>query len=265
MTPHGTMCEELTAPRISPFGFYTVDLFDCPSFKMFTAGDCPRAENILLDRKFEPESMRLWCKLVRAATSILDIGAHVGVYSLAAASLRSDIPVHAFEPNPEAYSRLRVHRRINGFDNIVEHRYALADKTGTAAFSWYVKPEKFIASGAGLGIKPVKNSWGVESVFVTTKRLDEVAIDYGSQPLVKIDVEGAERHVLEGAQALLATKPDIILESFSQKNCDLISEMLRPGYSVFRIHECGEMNRLSQLTAADLNNQDFNQFITWAH
>ena len=245
-------------------GFYDADLFDCPSFKMFTAGDCPRANDILVGKRFEPESMRLWCRLAKDATSILDIGAHVGVYSLAAASLRKDIPIHAFEPNPYAFARLREHILLNGFENIVEHHEALSSQTGMAAFSWYVRPEHLISSGGSLGPRPPLAGMERESIPVFTKRLDELPIDYGTRPLAKIDVEGAERHVLSGAQALLASKPDLIIESFDQSNCNRITEMLRPGYSVFKIIEDGRLEPIEQLTAADgRNSQDFNQFITW--
>lgn len=104
-------------------GFYDVILFDCPSFIMFHLDDCPRARDILTHGKFEPMSMKLWCRLVKDATGILDIGAQVGVYSLAAAALRSDITIHAFEPNPDAYARLELHRRANGFGNIKTYRW----------------------------------------------------------------------------------------------------------------------------------------------
>src|SRR5687767_9879995 len=96
-------------PQKHPYyGYYTADIFECPPFVMFTSNDCPRAWNILYERTFEPQSMKLWCRLAREATGILDIGAHVGVYSLAAAALRKDIDVHAFEPNPYAFARLRL-------------------------------------------------------------------------------------------------------------------------------------------------------------
>ena len=91
------------------YGYYPVDIFDCPPFVMFTNNDCPRALDILYGGKFEMGSMALWCARVRSATAILDIGAHVGVYALAAAALRRDVEIHAFEPNPYAFARLRLH------------------------------------------------------------------------------------------------------------------------------------------------------------
>src|SRR4051812_10904245 len=88
------------------YGYVTVDIFDCPPFLMFTNNDCPRCDDILFHRRFEPASMKIWCALARTATAIIDVGAQVGVYTMAAAALRSDIPVHAFEPNPYAFTRL---------------------------------------------------------------------------------------------------------------------------------------------------------------
>ena len=49
---------------------------------------------------FEPHAMKVWARLCRSATGVLDIGANVGIYSLCAARLRPDLSVHAYEPNP---------------------------------------------------------------------------------------------------------------------------------------------------------------------
>lgn len=241
-------------------GIYDVGIFDCPPFRMFTAGDCPRAENILSDGSFEPESMRLWCRLARDATSILDIGAHVGVYSLAAAALRKDIPIHAFEPNPYAYARLRVHKRLNGFENIVEHTVALSNNTIISPFSWCVKPTQQISSGGSLG----GGTDGMDTVPVWTRTLDSFEFDYGARPLVKIDVEGHEKRVLRCSSNMLAAKPDIILEGFDQAKCDAIMDMLPLGAKFYKIVERGWMDRTDRLIAASQSAPyDFNQFVTW--
>ena len=244
-------------------GEYTCDLFDCPSFKMVTFGDCHRANNILIDKRFEPESMRIWCQLAKTATCILDIGAHVGVYSLAAASLRKDIKIHAFEPNPYAYTRLREHKLLNGFTNLKDYPVALADRSDFVAFGWLRRPGHYISSGGTMLQELPANPASEESIIARTRRLGDFKISYGDRPLVKIDVEGGERVVLKGARALLQAQPDIIIESFSQNNCDAITELLRPGYKVFRIIEDGRLEPIDRLTAADGQGQDFNQFVTW--
>jgi|GEM_PF-3901216 len=247
-----------------PFhGYFEVTLFECPPFLMFTNNDCPRAWNILFDKSFEPQSMRIWCRLAKAATGILDIGAHVGVYSLSAASLRSDLDVHAFEPNPHAYTRLRVNKMVNGFKRIIEHAFAVGNANKYVEFSWFKKPTLQIASGAGIGHR---NDEASENTIVPMRMLDGtgLAAVLGAKPLVKIDVEGAEAATIQGMSEILALKPDVILESFSPAACDAINAVILPlGYRVFLVEEkAGRMTPRPKLEACDAKGQDYNQFLT---
>lgn len=243
------------------YGYYLVDIFDCPPFAMFTNNDCPRAINILYGRRFEPGSMALWCRYARTATSILDIGAHVGVYALAAASLRRDIKIHAFEPNPFASARLRLHKEFNGFENIVEGRMGLAHKNTVTAFFWGTE-KRLIPSGASLS----KRSGGTqEQAYVQLSTLDSLDIGpVGDRCLMKIDVEGAEALVFTGMTGHLAARPDIILETFSQEKCDAINDLVLPlGYKVYLIREdTGALEPQDRLMARTIESGDFNQFLT---
>lgn len=238
---------------------FSVGLFDCPAFAMFSADDCHRANNILHDKRFEPMSMKLWCDKARDATAILDIGAQVGVYSLAACALRQDIPVHAFEPNPDAFARLALHRRINEFSNMHCHREALANFTGITSLSWVVKGE-LISSGASFG-----GGIGRQTVPCVADILDRYQFDMGTQGLVKIDVEGAEINVLEGARRTISTyRPDIILETFAQSACDLWNSVLRPlGYNFWKVMET-DMRAVpvAGITPCDKTSGDFNHFLS---
>jgi FkbM family methyltransferase len=245
------------------FGYYDVDLFECPPFVMFTGNDCPRADDILYHRSFEPFSMKLWCRLARTATGILDIGAHVGVYSLAAATLRPDLQIHAFEPNPHAYSRLRMHKIVNRLENIVEHWFAVGNANQYVEFSWYKKATLRISSGGGVGAREGKN---VEKIVVPMQRLDGsgLAATLGTRPLVKIDVEGGEVGTVSGMSEVLALKPDIILETFHKGSCDAINPLLKPlGYRVYHVREReGRLDVRSELEPCDPKAHDFNQFLT---
>lgn len=250
--------------QITRYGFYDVDLFECPSFQMFTVNDCPRASDILFHKHFEPMSMRLWCRLARTATGILDIGAQVGVYSLAAAALRKDIPIHAIEPNPYAYARLRVHKQLNHFDNIVEFPCAASDTNGYAMLSWVKKPGAPISSGARLGVLDLPVSQ-FETVPAIIARLDSLNINLGSDGLIKIDVEGGEEEVFTGMGSMIESQPDIILESFSARACKAIWAGLRPlGYRAYIIDEGGKaVVEQVGLHARNVEADDnFNQFLT---
>lgn len=243
---------------------YDVTLFDCPKFRMLDFGDCPRARNIKDDGAFEPTSMRLWCHLARTASSILDIGAHVGVYSLAAAMLRPDLTVQAFEPNPFAYTRLREHVRLNELQGrIEEHHYALSDTLGIAPFTWARKPNQPISSGGAIGIAAPHESVETYPVMMTT--LDDCmpGMDFGPRPLVKIDVEGGEVEVFKGASKLLAAKPDIILECFDADKAAAIRSMLPEGYKAHTIYEkANHIGLGGPLRHMSTKGEDFNQFLT---
>jgi FkbM family methyltransferase len=235
-------------------GFFTVDLFDCPPFQMFTSGDDPVASSILATKSFEPHSMRLWCRYAREASSIFDIGAHTGIYSLAAAALRRDIPIHAFEPNPFAAARLRLHKHLNGFNNIVEYPVGLSERGGIAELIWQYRPDGQISSGGSLN-QPYP---GYEKAITYTATLDSLEIPTGDKPLLKIDVEGTEVNVFKGMEDTLKKRPLILVESFQQPKCDAITAML-PGYRFALIQENGELKMSDRLVARDHQSGDFNQ------
>lgn len=251
-------------PMRHPYhGFYTADLFECPAFVMFTNNDCPRGWDILFERYFEPQSMKIWCRLARTASGIMDIGAHVGVYTLAAAASRPDIKIHAFEPNPHAYTRLRMHKVVNGFDNIVEHWFAVGERDAHVHFSWVKKATLQISSGGSVGQRPGDN---IEHIVVPQHKLDGTGIvrHVGAQPLVKIDVEGGEVSTVRGVSEILALNADIILETFSQDACDAINPTLKAlGYNVYKIFErAGKVEPVDMLHPCLIPSGDFNHLIT---
>jgi FkbM family methyltransferase len=245
------------------YGYYTVDLFECPSFVMFTNNDCPRGWDILFARHFEPQSMKVWCRLARTASGIVDIGAHVGVYSLAACALRQDIKVHAFEPNPNAYTRLRMHKIVNGFGNLIEHWFAVGHKDTQVPFSWLKKPTLHISSGGGVGKREGEN---IERIRVEQHKLDGTGIAQmvGDTPLVKIDVEGGEASTVQGTTEIFARNADVLLETFHQHSCDAINPFLKSqGYNVFKIFERrGAVEQVDMLRPCVVSSGDFNHLIT---
>jgi FkbM family methyltransferase len=256
----------VSRPMDFPFhGYYEADIFECPPFLMYTNNDCPRALNILFGRSFEPTSMRIWCRLARTASGILDIGASVGVYSLAAAALRRDIAIHAFEPNPHAYTRLRMHKLLNKFDHIQEHTFAVGDRNEYVNFSWAIKAFVQISSGGGVNNNK-KEQPGWESVVVPMRALDGTGLagQVGDRGLIKIDVEGGEPATFRGMTEILARKPDIILETFSADACAVINPMIRAlGYSVYQIIENEKhVTANPELLPCSTQGENFNQFLT---
>lgn len=245
------------------YGYVDVNIFECPPFVLFTNNDSPSASAVLYYREFEQTSMKVWCRLSKAATGILDVGANVGIYSLAAASLRPDLVIHAFEPNPYAFSRLRMHKMINQLHNINEHTFAVGSDNQLVMFSWVIKPGGNISSGGGIGDRKGDN---FEKTVVQMVHLDSTPLDtvIGDRPLMKIDVEGGEVLAMQGMKKILGKKPDIILETFSAEACRVIDGLIAPlGYTVYKIIEKEHrLVRQDKLIPADVKSDDFNQLLT---
>jgi FkbM family methyltransferase len=154
---------------------------------------------------FEPITRRVFQRRVRAGMVVVDVGAHVGYYSLVGAALAGPAgQVHAVEPDPATAACLRASARANGFGNIVVHDVA----AGAAARQ---REFHFTSDSLCQGFYPhplqhvrLKNSRSVRQAPVDDLLADPVH-------LAKIDVEGAELEVLDGMSRILAANPRLEL------------------------------------------------------
>jgi FkbM family methyltransferase len=134
----------------------------------------------------------------------LDVGAHKGVYSWA---LRHHSRrVYAFEPNPKIFPILK--RIARG--NIEASPVALSNETGTAIFR-VPRHRRGGFSNQGGSLNTAKVSGEHVGVEVETRRIDDLELrDIG---FIKIDVEGFEQEVLEGAADSIARdRPTMLIE-----------------------------------------------------
>jgi FkbM family methyltransferase len=137
--------------------------------------------------------------------------------------------VHAFEPSPRDRDRLLANIAGNGLTNVVVHPEALGNRAGKAILQ---------VSGAE---RPGHNTMGwfaysdtphAYSIEVGVTTLDEIAKTHGLEriDLVKIDVEGSETAVLQGAQeALRRFRPVLVAEAQDaslRKQGSSVSELL---------------------------------------
>jgi FkbM family methyltransferase len=127
-----------------------------------------------------------------------DIGANVGFYSLLAAS--KGCSVFSFEPVPENILAIKNHLRINQLEATIMP-LALSDTDGEASFS--------VGENNSIG------HLGEGSLSVTTAKLDSLGLQ--TPDVMKIDVEGAEYLLLQGAeQTLKKHSPAIYLATHSE-------------------------------------------------
>ena len=142
----------------------------------------------------------------------VDVGANVGFYTLyLARAVGASGRVHAFEPNPKLCRRLRRHVELNGFTNVTVNCVALSGSHGRAEL---VVPPGDNSGAAGLA-SDGNGMDGSTRIEVPVTTLDDYATEQGVDRIdvVKIDVEGYEPFVLEGARGVIQTfKPRMLVE-----------------------------------------------------
>jgi len=145
-----------------------------------------------------------------------DIGANIGYYSLLFASLHKEIEVHSFEPIPLCYHLLNSSILLNDFSNIRLNNFALSNYNGISEFSISKKCES--SSFIHTEMSPLE-----KRIQVEVRRLDDYIRENDIERIdfMKIDVEGAEKLVLEGSLETLSNKelqPKILLVELYDPN-----------------------------------------------
>ncbi len=169
-------------------------------------------------------------RLLARGGDFVDVGAHVGLYTVCAARLlRGRGRVLAIEPNPVACARLQENVAINDCANVVVDAAAATSADGHALLH---VPTNGDAAWSSLVDGRVPAS---ETVWVETKTLDAELERHALRPsVVKIDVEGCESDVLRGAPSLLERRPALLIELVETNARRVVSALGRLGYCVAR-------------------------------
>jgi FkbM family methyltransferase len=179
----------------------------------------------LLDGAFEASEVAELCRLSRPGTTVVDAGANVGVFTIPLArSVGEQGRVLAFEPTEDTAVRLRANVRRNLLTNVEISQSALGAERRRMTLN--VQPD-----GAFNSLEAGSSGSGP---IVEVERLDDVWEGAGrpAVSVVKIDVEGFELEVLEGAQALLRdSQPAILVEAAETQRERAVTEwLIRRGY-----------------------------------
>jgi FkbM family methyltransferase len=151
----------------------------------------------------DPKLSWICSRLLRPGDTAIDIGANIGLLTFHMATLvGSSGRVHAFEPNPVLQERLERAIARNRMSQIKLHRVAV----GREASSMELCVPRGNAGAASLAHR---FDHDISTTFqVQVRPLDEVLCDrVSSIRLVKIDVEGFEQQVFDGAEGLFRKVP----------------------------------------------------------
>ena len=141
---------------------------------------------------------------------MVDIGANIGAASLDLASCFPRLEVHAYEPNPSTMRMMSRNVEENGFSKRI-HVHGEAVGRDAGEFKLRVNGSSVTATGYGYG-QPAPQAIDVTVPMI---KLDEVLRRTGGASIafLKIDAEGAEADILEGASSsTLAAISRVVLE-----------------------------------------------------
>lgn len=219
------------------------------------AGDDPDWLTVKLARdgfdSYEPETMRVFRALAAISEVTIDVGAHIGAFSLTAARANPDGQVVAFEPVPKIFDRLEHNLQLNEASNVLAVNAAAGKSDGQALVvyaSARIDTDSSQFASHRLGSRPGPWSCRVTPVLA----IDELVDWRGVQrvDLVKIDVEMAELSVLEGMTRVVKEyRPDIICEVFppawaSPTLGGALQDVLAPaGYTFYKLTEHGPVRQ----------------------
>src|SRR5258708_16661806 len=160
---------------------------------------------------WESPTVRLLTKLLEATETVFfDVGAHIGLYTLAAASLARE--VHSFEPMPWVYRVLESNVKGNKLTNVFLNPMGIRDYTGTAAV--WQGPKENSGSGSFLRIQGFYDTSHSVRCVTLDQYCKDVNLDLTARKVVlKIDAERSELEVLQGAAGLFDDhQPTLIFE-----------------------------------------------------
>jgi FkbM family methyltransferase len=189
---------------------------------------------IFLYGTFEISETRLVQAFLRPGMTFLDVGAHIGYYTLIAARLVGDTGrVHSFEPGTQMRAHLEANVARNDLHNVEIHAQALAEQTGEVGFY----PSE-LASNQGISSIVAPGDGRAAPVTVPCLSLDDFANRLGGRRIdfLKMDIEGAELQVIRGGQRFFGAKdaPPMIFEAHELAP---VAEALRPlGYQIRQLH-----------------------------
>jgi len=207
--------------------------------KMFL--DCKDSLLLSVCGVYEPLETELVKEEVKKGDVVLDIGANIGYYTLIFAKLVGEEgKVYAFEPEPDNFALLKYNVEINGYQNVILVQKAVSNKSGEIRL-YLCEDNK--------GDHRIYDSHdGRKFVEIEVIQLDDYFKNYnGRVDFIKIDIQGAEGGVIQGATLLLQKNPRNLkiatefwptgLKRFGTEPEEYLKLLLKHGFKLYHINE----------------------------
>jgi FkbM family methyltransferase len=207
---------------------------------------------------FEPAELAFVERFLRPGMTMLDLGAHHGLYTLLASKrVGSRGKVIAFEPSPRERRALLLHLILNRCTNTKVQGLAVGNENTEATL--------FVVEGKQTGCNSLRPPDVLSGTFPARVRVIRIDDWLNKQKfrqidLVKLDVEGAELEALKGAPRLLERRPrpvilvevqDVRTIPWGYRAREILTHLSDMGYKWFSLSANGAVQEL------DLRSDDF--------
>lgn len=180
-------------------------LLKLDEFQMYVRlDDWAVGARIAVNRGYEKHVTREIKHFLTPGVVLVDVGANIGYYTLVAASSLGDTgKIIAFEPSPENCSLLKMSVEKNGFRNVKVYTKAVADISGVVGLK--------MDDSNGMIHKEHLDACTYQVEAVT---LDDVLRNESRIDVIKMDIEGAEGLVIQGAEQIIQLHRPVIFTEF---------------------------------------------------
>lgn len=173
----------------------------------FTAESVATLRMAALKEPLQLNLMRYCFTSIDGVDGLIDVGANLGLYSIAAATTKPVRHVTAFEPSPDTFSELEANIALNRRPavKVAAHNLAVSDGPGEVSFlrrGRFSPGNKVIAPGDESAL-----AMGEAMVSIGCVRIDDLIDAAGRRDsFLKMDVEGHEILAIKGAEATIANR-----------------------------------------------------------
>lgn len=164
---------------------------------------------LLFQREFETHELEFMHRMLKSGDNVFDIGANAGMFTVVASKcVGANGRVYAFEPGTRELAQLRHNLALNNCTNVTIIERAVGRTTGVTKFG-------IARDGALNSLAQTEHPWQHidtwQEVPITT--LDDFALEVNAPRVsfIKIDVEGGEKDVIEGASNVLQNNPHCVV------------------------------------------------------
>jgi len=195
---------------------FAVRLINEEKIKLYPKG---QIAEVIFQNKFENNELLIFQKLLRSGMTVVDAGANIGLYSLIASKIiGNNGRVFSFEPSKETFQRLKKNIELNRTKNVkivncglgdsIDQELMLRQDLGYDDAERYIVPFEHNINPELSNVKDLSIS---EKVKIDT--LDNFCVKNNIEQinLLKIDTEGFEFYILNGAKCILEKSENLVI------------------------------------------------------